>query len=368
MPKKPFRVLQLIDSLNAGGSEKMAVQLANSLTKQVQFSGLISSRESGALVQDIEKNVIYKCLYRQSRFDFSAVKQLKAFVEHHDIQLIHAHSTSFFLASMLKCLKPSIKLIWHDHYGFRYQTRIGDNIALYCCSVLFHHIIAINTKLSDWAASHLHCKHISCIENFSIMPLKKTNHSVQFKGQIKTYKIIHVANLRPEKDHLTALKAMNWLLDKGYGVSYHSIGAIDKSSLYYKSIQAYIDEHKLNENIHFYDSQTGIYDYLHQADLGLLSSVSEGFPVSLVEYANAKLPVVVTDVGDCKKIVGQYASVVKPGDFLGLALGIEENIQNSSYSKAEASNLHDRVNKTYNHSHILNKILDIYTKVENTSG
>jgi hypothetical protein len=27
------------------------------------------------------------------------------------------HSTSFFIAVLLKLLQPQVKLIWHDHYG-----------------------------------------------------------------------------------------------------------------------------------------------------------------------------------------------------------------------------------------------------------
>ena len=42
-----MRIVQLIDSLEAGGAERMAVNLANGLAKQVEFSGLISTRKEG---------------------------------------------------------------------------------------------------------------------------------------------------------------------------------------------------------------------------------------------------------------------------------------------------------------------------------
>ena len=55
--------------------------------------------------------------------------------------------------------------------------------------------------------------------------------------------------------------------------------------------------------------------FLHGADCGVLSSVSEGLPVSLLEYGMAGLPVIVTDVGQCAEVVGngRFGRVVPPG-------------------------------------------------------
>jgi glycosyltransferase involved in cell wall biosynthesis len=367
MPKKPLRVLQLIDSLNAGGSERMAVQLANLLSYSIELSVLVSTRHSGILEESIHKTVVFRCLHKKSRFDVSALEELKTFINVNEISIIHAHGTSFFMASIIKCLKPSLKIIWHDHYGFRYQTKIKDNLALYFCSYLFNHIITINSKLSEWSKSNLVCKNISSVENFSIKPIENNQIQVYLKGQKQEFKIIHVANLRPEKDHITALKAIKLLLDKGFKVSYHSIGAINDSSEYFRTIETFIKQHNLKETAFFYGSQPNVYAYLRKADLGLLSSISEGFPVSLIEYANAKLPVVATDVGDCKKIVGAFGKIVNAQDSLQLANAIEKNIKNLEESKVQAHRLCDKVNKTYNHDVIMDKIIDIYTTVSTTN-
>ncbi len=37
-----MRVVQIIDSLEAGGAERMAVNYANALSKNIEFSGLIA--------------------------------------------------------------------------------------------------------------------------------------------------------------------------------------------------------------------------------------------------------------------------------------------------------------------------------------
>lgn len=365
MTKEPFRVLQLIDSLNPGGSERMAVQLANALSELTTYASLISTRKTGSLKQDISPLVDYTFLNRKKRLDFSAVKRLHAFIKLNKIDIVHAHGTSFFIASVVKLLNPKLKLIWHDHYGFRYQTKGRDNLGLLICSAMFSHTICINSKLSDWAKSHLLCKNISCIANFSVKPESAQHNNIRLKGPDNSFKIIHVANLRPEKDHLTALKAIKILLQKGFKITYHSIGGIDSSSSYFNSIKNYIDTNELQKSVFLYDSQTDVYAHLDQADLGLLSSSSEGFPVSLIEYGCAGLPVVVTDVGDCRKITGEYGSVIDPGDFYQLARALEKHITEKEWSEQKAKDLSIRINKTYNHELVLKKILDIYTKVKN---
>ena len=63
-----MRVLQLIDSLEAGGAERMAVSYANSLSKKIAFSGLIATRKEGQLLSQINQNVDYLFLNKKNKF------------------------------------------------------------------------------------------------------------------------------------------------------------------------------------------------------------------------------------------------------------------------------------------------------------
>jgi glycosyltransferase involved in cell wall biosynthesis len=361
MAKAPFRVLQLIDSLNAGGSERMAVQLANLLSDKIEFSGIVSTRQSGILEKEIYEHVTFLCLNKKSALDLFALKQLFSIIKKHRIDTVHAHGTSFFMAFQVNLLVPSLKLVWHDHYGYRFQTKTKDNKVLIICSKKFDHIITINEKLADWAKGNLKCHKVSCIENFSVKPETESPKMTLLRGQTKDFKIVHVANLRPEKDHITVLKAISLLAEKNLKISYHSIGNFNEKKDYFKEVQNFVNKNKLKNTTYFYGSQSKIYDILHEADLGILSSTSEGFPVTLIEYAMAGLPVVVTDVGDCKKIVGSFGEVVQSKNYLDMSRAIEKNILNPSWSLSQAASLHQRVRKLYDYNNIIDKITDIYS-------
>lgn len=361
---KTIKVLQLIDSLNAGGGERMAVQLANALSEKIERSALVCTRHSGILEKDISSKVKFLCLNKTHSLDIVALKRLRRFVKKHDIKIIHAHSTSFFMASLLKLYRPQLKLIWHDHYGLSDHLNERPTNVLMICSYLFDHILCVNHKLKIWSKQHLKCKQVNFIHNFSLKPSLKNSHNTKsLKGSKTAYKIIHVANLRPQKDHITALKALKKIKGNAISFSYHLIGAYEETSLYFREIRGFIKDNHLEKEVFIYGCQSNINQWLQQADMGLLSSVSEGLPVSLIEYAQAKLPVVVTDVGQCQWVVGEFAKVVKPQDEDALSQAIQSNINHPENAKEMAFQLYKKVSKEFDADLILLKLLSIYDNV-----
>lgn len=68
------------------------------------------------------------------------------------------------------------------------------------------------------------------------------------------------------------------------------------------------------------------------ADIYVLPSLSEGLPIVLLEAMAAKLPIIATDVGDCREIVETAGCgfVVKPADQKMLVRAIVDMIKNES--------------------------------------
>jgi len=62
---KKLKVLQIIDSLNAGGAETMAVNIANALFYNEVDSFICASRKEGKLVDNIDNHVGYLFLNKK---------------------------------------------------------------------------------------------------------------------------------------------------------------------------------------------------------------------------------------------------------------------------------------------------------------
>ncbi len=293
-----LRILQLIDSLDGGGAERMAVNYANVLVGEIDFSAIVVSRKEGVLKHQIKKEVGYLYLDKKRIIDFNAILKLKRYVISNDISIIHAHSTSFFLAILLKFIHPKIKVIWHDHNGNRLKEK-NDNMLIKWLSYFFWKIITVNSDLKSWTESNLHCKNVIFLPNFT---LKSKENEVTFLSGIKEKRMVFIANLRDPKNHLFFLNCFyeSELIANGWTL--HLIGK-DYYNDYSLSIKAFISENGIQESVIIYDNCQDVFHIMSQASVGVLASTHEGFPVTLIEYGLAKLLVLSTNVGYCSKLI-----------------------------------------------------------------
>lgn len=293
-----MRIVQLIDSLEAGGAERMAVNFANALSDKTAFSGIVATRKEGVLKQEIKQINSYAFLGRKNKFDFKAIGLMSDYIKKNQIEIVHAHGSSYFFGVLVKQFNPNIKLIWHDHYGNRAEDD-KQKMVLRICSFFFSKILTVNEDLKTWSLKNLNCKQVFFVPNFS--DLKTSEEKTILKGENKK-RIVCLANLKNPKNHVTLIRAFissaiyksNWTL--------HLIGK-DFNDAYSDNLKTIIKEHQLEDFIFIYGACQDVKFILSQANIGVLSSTYEGFPVTLLEYAQAKLAVVSTNVGFCGHMV-----------------------------------------------------------------
>ncbi|HEU4788839.1 MAG TPA: glycosyltransferase family 4 protein [Flavobacterium sp.] len=295
-----MRIIQIIDSLEAGGAERMAVNYANVLVKKIEFSGLVTTRKEGSLLSQIDPNVSYLFLNKKRQLDIGALFRLRSFVLKNEVTHIHAHSTSFFLAFLLKCICPYLKIIRHDHYGNNEFLATRPHFGLKLTAYFFIGVIAVNQRLKNWSETKLKAKNVIYLPNF---PLKETEveKCTLLKGE-EGKRIVSLSNLRPQKNHFLLLEVVHKLKESHPDWTFHLVGK-DFEDEYSKEIKRQIYELELGNNIFVYGSKQDIGNILSQSDIAVLTSQSEGLPVALLEYGLYKKAVVVTRVGEIPLIV-----------------------------------------------------------------
>jgi glycosyltransferase involved in cell wall biosynthesis len=294
-----MRILQLIDSLEAGGAERMAVNYANSLVDSLGFSALVATRKEGALLEQIDAKVTYLFLNKKSKLDFGALWRLRSFVILYSITHIHAHSSSFFMAFLLKLCCPSLKLIWHYHYGNNKEISNKRILIFKTLIPFFNGVISVNRNLKIWIENKLKFKKVIYLPNFTsrTKEVNKTN-PLGVEGK----RILCLANLRPDKNHFLLLEIAQLLKADHPEWTFHLVGK-DFDDDYSHAIKNKIKEVAMENQVFLYGSRTDVNFILKQCDIGILTSVSEGLPVTLLEYGMASLPVVVTAVGELPNII-----------------------------------------------------------------
>lgn len=306
-----MRIIQIIDSLEAGGAERMAVNYANGLAGQVAFSGLVATRKEGPLVNQLETGTSYLFLNKISTIDFKALFKLRQYVVQNQVTIVQAHSSSCFLAFLLKVTYPSIQLIWHDHYGESEFLSKRPAVVLKMILPFFDGVISVNQKLKLWAQEKLKFTNTIYLPNF---PSEENvvGECTVLKGS-DAKRIVCLANLRVQKNHLLLLEVARKLKTSHLEWTFHLVGK-DFDNGYSAQIQHFIWEYELENNVFLYGSRQDVKNILQQSTIAVLSSQSEGLPLALLEYGLAKKPVVVTDVGEIASVVqnGKNGFIIAP--------------------------------------------------------
>lgn len=336
----------------------MAIQIANSLSSNGVDSFLCATRLEGDLKSKINDDVEYIFLNRKKRIDIKAISKLKNFIILNEIDIIHAHSSSYFLACVIKLFYPKIKIVWHDHYGHSEQLHKRSKQPIKLFSKFFKDIIVVNDILKNWSMNVLKFSNVHFLPNYS--NLSDDNTEVELNGTVEK-RIVCVAGLRPQKDHLTLLKAFKNINKQFQDWSLHIVGN-HYNDEYYNSIIDYIANNDLENSVYLYHGVTNVKSVLKQSTIGVLSSISEGLPVSLLEYGLAKLPVVVTDVGECRKVLngGKFGMLAPPKDEHALAKKIGLLIDNEELRNEFASSFNKHILANYSEQKIINKLIQIY--------
>ncbi|MEG0848699.1 MAG: glycosyltransferase [Flavobacterium sp.] len=324
-----MRIVQIIDSLEPGGAERMAVNYANVLSEKIEFSGLISTRKEGLLLNQINKKVSYFFLNKNKKVDFIAVLRLRRYLKKNRVSLIQAHSSSFFTAVLVKIIYPKIRIIWHDHYGISQDLNLRKNLVLKFSSFFFSGVISVNSPLKKWSESYLWCSNVKYFPNF-VSDLPSVDEKFSLKG-VKGKRIVCVANLRPQKNHKLLIETANVIRNQFPEWTFHLFGK-DFLDSYSEQLKQKVKDLKLQENVFFYGTVNNIGDVLKRFDIGVLPSLSEGLPLAVLEYGLHSLPVVATNVGEISKVIisDKYGLVVESDNLNQLVHSVQTLIENKN--------------------------------------
>ena len=139
-------------------------------------------------------------------------------------------------------------------------------------------------------------------ERFSAIPQKKPDGWIDIGA---------VVRLVPIKDIKTMLYAFSLVCEERHDVRLHIMGPTEEDEEYYAECVYLRDELGLESAI--FTGRVNVLEYLEKIDFVLLTSLSEGQPLAVLEGMAAGRPAVTTDVGCCRELLEGV------GDGLGTA-------------------------------------------------
>ena len=292
------KVLQVLGSLQRGGAETLVMNIYRNIDKKnIQFDFIVRENVDNGYEEEVKKlggrifvipspqkiglkecirrhidviknNGPYICVHSHmnamSFISMYAAKKCKI-----KNRISHSHSTSF---------PGKIKLLFGRYLTKRYSTKLlacskDAGLKLFGNSnfeIIPNGIILDNFLVSD--------------EDEKNKYMKKLNLSTE------TTNIIHVGRFVEPKNHEFIIEIAKKLIKNDFKFNLYLLGDGPK----YGDIKKLIISNKLSNNMHLLGSLSNVNEYMRAADLMIMPSLYEGFPVTLVESQTSGLPSIVS--------------------------------------------------------------------------
>lgn len=177
-----------------------------------------------------------------------------------------------------------------------------------------------------------------------------------------------ILRIVPIKDVMTMIRAFRIVKNKVDDVRFYLIGPAEEDSAYYQQCLHLVKLLDLQDSIVF-TGRVNIKDYLGKLDMLVLTSISEGQPLVILEGWAAKIPSISTDVGSCRELLeqdqfegpcGLITKLASPGD---TARAILQLIVNPEYRKTMGENGFLRGKRLYNEKVLVSNYKEIFEHV-----
>ena len=301
------KIAFVVDSLHSitGGTERQLYVLITGLIKQGKDVELFVLRHS-SFTSNLEgfpckvselavsKIVSFKTLVKMFKF--------KKYLINNGFEIVHVYFNDSAILVPIYCNHPSLAIITSRRdMGFWYTK---NKLRLLKLANYFVKYVVSNSKAVN--------EHTIKTEK-----LPRVKSQVIYNGQSNTtliadeelefpskniYKIVVVANVRKIKNFEDLILAIYELKKDGINVCCTVLGNILEED-YYQHLQRLIKKHELELIFDFKGAIKEPRRYLNNFDIGVLTSHSEGFSNTIMEYLAAGLPVVCSNVGGNPELV-----------------------------------------------------------------
>ena len=210
---------------------------------------------------------------------------------------------------------------------------------------------------------------IQVIHNgIDVTKFKKVAESVEKRVSPVPVKVGAIVRVVPIKDIMTLLQAASLVCKRKPDIEFYIMGPTDEDDEYFAECIQYINMLKLDRV--FFTGRVNIMDYLKDMDLLVLTSISEGQPLAILEGLACKLPFVTTNVGDCGDLIngcfdsfGPAGRVVPVMDYSAIAEGILELSENENLRRQFGLNGYNRVKEKYSFKAFIDEYKTIYNRL-----
>ena len=360
---------QNIDSENSYKKNVSVVHPERASVEGFKMSVLCIESPLGPFAQELQNNGIHFTeLNRQPGFDTSLIKQIRQTIKNNKVDIIHCHQYTPWVYGVIAAAFTTTKVIFTEHGRFYPDLSTWKRKLINPLLNLFTDQVTAISKATKQALiefENIPKKSIEVIYN-GIAPLDVDQDEVTtLRTELaipKNHRVLGtIARFDPIKNHTMMLKAFALVLKQQPNTTLIIVGDGEERP----NIEACINQLNISNNVILTGYQTKPHNYLALMDIYLLSSLSEGTSMTLLEAMSLSKPCVVTNVGGNPEIVidNKNGYVTPNNNATAFAQGIMRVIDAMANNVDLGKESKNRFNVAFSEKNMNNKYQHLYKKL-----
>lgn len=326
---KKAKVLHIIGGGEFGGAEQHLLTLIKNIDParfQVSVACLFA-KPFAEITEDAGINTVV--FEMGSKFNLKIIPLLAAYIKKEGFAIVHTHGVRANLVGRLAArmagIKPVVSTV-HSVLAFDYARRLERFINWFCerstrgltthfvtvCDLLARQLVREGINPDQVTTIHNGLE----LEKYRQLP-EPGNIRAEFKISDDTPLVGIVARLHPVKGHRFLFQAVQRALAEVAGLKLLVVGSgPDRQEL-----EGYARELGIEGSVIFTGFRKDIPEIMQDLDLVVLSSLSEGLSLTIIEAMAVGKPVLATAVGGTPEIIsdGRDGFLAPPADAAALA-------------------------------------------------
>jgi glycosyltransferase involved in cell wall biosynthesis len=363
-----LRVMQLLSPLTIAGAERVVLMLLRNIDRRlfdVSVCLFINThRRDNPFVEEIAKmDVPTEFIYLDKIFRWSYVSKLRKLLKKNEVDILHSHGYRADITGYLANRRWKAKLISSAH-GW---TSGSAKVLLYEYmdkKVLkrFDRVLAVSDDIKrTLIRHHVNADRIVTLRNaIDFDSYSKAPDGLSFRKELGIRngdKLIGtVGRLSKEKGLDDFLRVAKQIVGSRNDVKFVIVGDGPEK----ESLIKLRDDLGLGDQVTFHGYVRDVSRVYATLDLFLLTSSSEGVPISLLEAAYFGKPCIATAVGGIPEILNGVEKLVRPGDVEAMAEQALYLLSHESEAGEYSKQVQDHLMNQCDPKQWIHSIQDIY--------
>jgi sugar transferase (PEP-CTERM/EpsH1 system associated) len=295
-------VLHIVNSLEAGGLERFVLDIIKATSNEYKYVIVCLDRHGELDTTGCTAEIL--SLDLQPGLHLNVMSRIKTIAEQRNVVLINTHNWKSQFYGMLtgKLCKIPVVHTKHGRYDEDLRSKIRNNLAYRLCDkvVAVSKDAALQCVQVEKVPETKLVTILNGIDTAAFSPEKQPEKSKTALGINSAIPVIGiVARLAQVKDHATLFAACQIIHKSGINFRLLVVG----DGPLKQNLVDLAESLGISEIVVFAGFQQNIPDLMRAMDIFVLSSISEGISLTLIEAMACELPVVATAVGGNPEVV-----------------------------------------------------------------